>query len=176
MPMNSAPYTSSPHLTAEQLLWVAAGQQTIELDRVSLGVVTGTHSPAPDEPQQWLFTVGEILILHTGSDGESRELLGSRSVDLWDTEALSYRTWSTDQAVALSALVRGGAQRGVWEWVVDHWDRSRDQPAAREALSSSGGEPGVAFVGDTDADNTWGMDLAHPGTYQWPAPQPGSGD
>jgi hypothetical protein len=162
-------YTTSPHLTADEILYIAAGRRTIDLDRTSLLVVTGTHTPAAGEPQQWPFTPGEILIITGGT-----ELLGTRSIEPWDTRTLSYWTSDVRSALSLSDLIRSGAGRGMWEWDGDRWYRSIDQVASMEALNSAGSDPTAVFIGDTDGSNTWGMDVAYPGRYVWPDPRSGT--
>jgi hypothetical protein len=159
----------SQHLTADEILYVAAGCRTVDLQSLSLVVVTGAHAPAPTEPHDWPFTPGEILIVQHGRDA-TRELLGTRDTEQWDTRALSYITSDVEQAIALAGLVRGGAERGMWEWDGKRWYRSRDQAASIERLNSIGGDPAMVFVGDTDAGNTWGMDVCYPGKYAWPVP------
>lgn len=162
-------YTVSQHLTSDEVLYLAVGCRTVDLQSLSLIVVTGAHVPAPTEPQDWPFTPGEILIVQHSRDA-TRELLGTRDTEQWDTRTLSYFTSDVEQAMALAELVRGGAERGMWEWDGDRWYRSRNQAASIEELNSIGGDPSMVFVGDTNAVNTWGMDVYYPGKYAWPAP------
>jgi hypothetical protein len=162
-------YTTSAHLTADEILFVAAGCRTVRLPSIHLIVVTGTHAPNDDEPRDWPFTPGELLVVNIGADGDSfPELLGDRDIGQWDTRAVRYFTTDVRQATALAELVRGGAERGMWEWDGNRWYRASDQTASIDALNSAGSDPDAAFIGDTDGDNRWGLDIRYPGQYHWP--------
>ena len=156
--------TESRYLSPGEILWVLAGRQTVVLDDIDLAVITGTHQPGPDEPADWPFTPGEILVL--GSNG--KELVGGRRLEPWNTSAV-WHTNRLHQAVALSDLITAGATRGMYEWDGALWYRSRDQAAGHRQWCSILSEFG-AFIGDTDSINTYGYDIAWPGTYTWPTP------
>lgn len=158
--------TVSGHLTADEVLYVLAGCRTVDLARLSLLVVTGAHTPAADEPRPWPYTPGEIVVVDRGRDGTS-EIVSGRDAEAWYTGAV-YMTKSLREAVALSALVRAGAGRGMYEWDGRVWFRPPDQSAAMHCWNSLGDESG-AFVGDTDGENTHGRDITYPGKYTWPS-------
>jgi hypothetical protein len=176
MTIAPAPYTTSAHLTADEILFAAAGCSIIQLRSISLVVVTGTHTPDKVEPQTWPFTPGELLVVNLGVidlelEGDAiPELFGTRDVSQWDTRTLHYFTTDMRRAMALAELVRGGAERGMWQWAGDHWFRSPDQAVSMEQLNSAGGDPDAAFVGDTDGENTWGRDILWPAAFTWPTP------
>jgi hypothetical protein len=156
--------TTHAHLTADEVLYALAGCRTVDLSMLSLQVITGTHTPATDEPARWPYIAGEILVVDHRRD--SAELLGTRNTGDWDTGAI-HQTTDLREAVALSALVRGGAERGVYTWDGTAWRRPADQVEAMRQRYSIGCEFG-ALVGDSDGENTHLRDIAYPGRYTWP--------
>jgi hypothetical protein len=167
------PNTMSP----EEVLYAAAGFRTVDLVGISMFVVTGTHTPGPEEPQEWPFTPGEIVLVDMNKPGatsrtDTPEMFGDRDLYRWHTSVLHYCTTDITQARKLQALVASGAARGVYRWdpVTRGWFGARDQVEAMHRLCSTGGEGEEVFVGDTDHHNTWGEDIAYPGNpkYAWP--------
>jgi hypothetical protein len=154
--------TISPHLTADEVLYVLAGRETVQLGNLSLSVVTGDHAPAPNEPD-WPYTAGEIIVTQYIHPEGFRELISRRSIEAWHTSVF-YRTEDLQEAVALSSLVAAGAERGMYQWDGSVWYRSADQQEAHERWCSVGDEY-AAFVGDTNAANTYGMDISYPDKY-----------
>jgi hypothetical protein len=156
--------TTRPGLSADEILYLLAGQRTVHLGQVSLLITTGTHTPAPGEPTPWPYTPGEIVVIDYTKNGA--ELLGDRDDDAWHTSA-RYTTSDLEEAIALSELVRSGAERGIYQWDGRVWFLCPDQQEAHHLWCSVGNDGGV-FIGDTDGENTYGRDIAYPGSYSWP--------
>ncbi|MDX5563787.1 hypothetical protein PYK79_11030 [Streptomyces sp. ID05-04B] len=118
-------------VTAEEVLYILNGQQTVPLDRISFLVVTGTYIPHRLEPA-WPFTPGEIIPVLHDRDG-SREFLGQRrdpDTDWEDSGWCTHQCDSLDEALELAALVTSDRPRGYYEWTDDGLSYMSDQDAA----------------------------------------------
>lgn len=161
--MNIKP-TTRPGLSADEILYLLAGQRTVHLGQLSLLVITGTHAPAPNEPIPWPYSPGEIVVIDYTKD--HAEFLGDRNDEAWDTSA-RYTTSNLTEAIALSELVKTGAERGIYQWDGHVWFLCPDQREAHQHWCSVGSGDGGVFIGDTDGENTYGRDISWPGSYSW---------
>jgi hypothetical protein len=108
-------------VTAEEILYVLNGRQTVPLHRMGFLVVTGAYTPHRLEPQDWPFTPGEIIPVHHDSDG-TREFLGQRRnpYEPWeDSRWCIHQDDSLDSALQVAALVASDRLRGYYEWTDD---------------------------------------------------------
>lgn len=156
-------YTITRHPTPEEILYTLNGCRTIDLTCMKWVVITGTHTPAEEEPA-WPFAPGQILVTlngHVFPDGPD--------LNAWHTSARVV-VRDVEEAKTLAELVRTGVDRGVYAWDGDRWYRPQDQQQAMSEYAGIGDDEGFAFVGDTDAANTWGRDIRYPSHYAWPTP------
>jgi hypothetical protein len=154
-------YTIPTGPTADEVLYALNDCKPVRLRDIGWFVITGTHTPADEEPA-WPFTPGQLLVAlngHVFPDGPA--------LDAWHTSAcIGVR--DVEEAKALAEFVRAGADRGVYAWDGDRWCRCGNQQQAMSEYCSIGDGEGFAFIGDTDAANTWGRDIQYPGKYEWP--------
>ncbi|MEU3613557.1 hypothetical protein ABZ725_14735 [Streptomyces sp. NPDC006872] len=135
----------TPHLTAhdgvtaEEILYVLNGRQTVPLNRLGFLAITGTYTPHRLEPQDWPFTPGEIVVVLHGPEG-TREFLG-RGRDpytAWeDAGWCTYECSSFQAALDVSALVTSDRPRGYYDWTDDGLAYMGDQDAAYRQWSGA---------------------------------------
>lgn len=119
-------------VTAEEILYVLNGQQTVPLDRMGFLVVTGVYTPHRLESQDWPFTPGEIIAIRHGED-DSREFLGRERDPFTDWEDATWCTYQCDafdEALDIAALVTSDRPRGYYTWTDDGLSFMADQEAA----------------------------------------------
>jgi len=120
-------------VTAEEILYVLNGQQTVPLDDIDFLVITGIYTPHRLEPA-WPFTPGEILPVRHYQD-ESREFLGKARdpYTAWeDASWCTHHCESLDDALAVAAVVTGDRPRGYYDWTDDGLAYMSDQEAGHE--------------------------------------------
>jgi len=116
-------------VTAEEILYVLNGCQTVPLHRMGFVVVTGTYTPHRLEPQDWPFTPGEIIPVHHHKDG-TREFLGKGRdpYEPWeDSNWCVHQDNSLQAVLEVAALVASDRPRGYYEWTDDGLSRFADQ-------------------------------------------------
>ncbi|MGW0920044.1 hypothetical protein ACWD3J_13640 [Streptomyces sp. NPDC002755] len=125
--------TTHEGVTAEEILYVLNGRQTVPLDRIGLLVVTGTYTPHRLEPQDWPFTPGEIIAVLHHEDG-AREFLGQgRDPDTaWeDAGWCTHLCEDLESAVEISEVVGSDRPRGYYDWTDDGLTYIADQEAGQ---------------------------------------------
>ncbi|MFE4582645.1 hypothetical protein [Streptomyces chartreusis] len=142
-------------VTAEEVLYVLNGWETVPLHRLDFLVITGTYTPHWSEPR-WPFTPGEVLVVHHAADG-TREFLGQdRGSDTrWeDMHWCTHRDDSLRSALDVAALVAGDRPRGYYEWTADGLTYCADQADAEE-LWCSRQDGSVVRVADHTGRRQW---------------------
>lgn len=137
-------------VTAEEILYVLNGRQTVPLDRMGFLVVTGTYSPHRLEPQEWPFTPGEIIALQYTVDGDPREFLGRERDPSTAWEDASWCTYIDDDfeaALDVADLVTSDRPRGFYEWTADGLSYCADQEHG-ERVWCSRQDCSVVRIGD----------------------------
>lgn len=119
-------------VTAEEILYVLNGRQTVPLDRIGFLVVTGTYTPHRLEPEDWPFTPGEIIPVQHHKEG-TREFLGQGRdpYTAWeDSNWCTYQCDEFDAALQIAELVASDRPRGYYDWTDDGLGYMSDQDAA----------------------------------------------
>lgn len=108
--------TDNPHLTAEQVLQILNGDAPVDLDQLTLCVIT--HGDGPDRDRYSEYERGEILVVGR----ESRREPFGEGRKPWKRSVGTHFTSDWDAAHALSALVRDAEFRpGVYAWDGQRW-------------------------------------------------------
>lgn len=140
-------------VTADEVLYVLAGCETVLLNRISFVVITGVYAPRRLEPQEWRFTPGEILAISSQTvagqlDTTGEIITGRDPFTSWeDSQWCVYYAPHLDAALAVAELVRSGRPRGYYGWTADGLSYAGDQAAAERRWCSTGGEDPVR-IGD----------------------------
>jgi hypothetical protein len=140
-------YATHSGTTAEEILYVLGGMQTVHLDRIGFCVITGTYIPHRLEPQDWPFTPGEIIVIDHSRDG-SREFLGARNLDYNVWEDVRWVTYfgALGSCLTIADKVRSDSPRGYYAWTADGLSYAADQEAAYHEWA---GDPDAyIYIGD----------------------------
>lgn len=136
-------------VTAEEILYVLNGRQTVPLNRMGLIVITGRYTPHQLEPQDWPFTPGEIFPVHYGTN-DIREFLGQQRnpYEPWeDSNWCIHQDDSFEAALGVAALVASDRPRGYYEWTDDGLSYYADQQRGEENWCSWA-DASVVRIGD----------------------------
>lgn len=136
--------------TAEEILYVLNGLNTVPLHRITFAVITGTYTPSPysSERQIWPFSPGEIIPITSDLDG-AKEFLGQGRPDPQEWEDSGFCVHHVDNlagALAVAELVRSDRPRGYYAWTGDGPSFAADQDAAH--WQWAGDPEGWIRVGD----------------------------
>jgi hypothetical protein len=136
-------------VTAEEILYILNGRQTVPLHRMGFLVITGTYTPHRLEPQDWPFTVGEIIAVQHDNDG-TREFLGRNRdphTEWEDANWCTHQANDLETALAVADLVASDRPRGYYEWTEDGLSYYADQQRG-EGNWCSWQDGSVVRVGD----------------------------
>lgn len=156
-----------PTPTAEQVLYIANGCETLDLNQIVFCVITagsrhhihGGQIRTADEPNYWPFQRGELLAL---AEPWGREPVGEgRKPAKWDVA--TYETRDFTAANALSQLIRGDEHLppGWYDWDGSAWTRRADQTADGDpdgVAALVGVSPGLWWKGGALVDPRGGAD------------------
>ncbi|MFE1206405.1 hypothetical protein ACFW5V_32480 [Streptomyces sp. NPDC058762] len=125
-------------MSAEEVLYVLNGRETVPLHQLAFLVITGTYTPHEGEPPNWPFAPGTILVVQHTPTG-TREFLGlgrSPFTDWEDMGRCTYQDNDLRAALEVAALVTSDRPRGYYEWTADGLAYCVDQDAGEEAWCS----------------------------------------
>lgn len=116
-------------LTAEEILYVLNGRQTVPLFQLSLVVITGTYTPHRLEPADWPFTPGEIFpVQHFANSTPEFLGAGRNPYEPWeDSNWCIHQEDNLEAALEVAALVASDRPRGYYEWGDDGLSYYTDQ-------------------------------------------------
>jgi hypothetical protein len=106
-------------LTAEQVLQILNDGQPVDLDQLTLAIIT--DGAGPDRDRYTTYELGEILVV----DRKDRREPFGEGRKPWKVDVGAHFTTDWDAAHALSSLVRDPhLQPGVYVWDGEEWTPS----------------------------------------------------
>jgi hypothetical protein len=140
---NERPVLARPSgLTAEQVLYVLNGCQTVDLGELAACVIVAEHAPADGEPEPWPFRVGEFLFLDLSrmnypSEIEPEFLGVGRDLSRWDMrDCLAWFDSDFESAWLLSRQLAEELPAGMYELSDGRYYRPSDQDFAYDRWCS----------------------------------------
>jgi hypothetical protein len=134
--------TRTSGLTAEQVLYVLNGCQTVDLGELAACVIVAEHTPTDGEPEPWPFRVGELLFLDLSrmkypSEIEP-ELLGTgRDLSRWGMrDCMEWFGHHFESAWLLARQLAEGMPAGMYELSDGRYYRPSDQEFAYDRWCS----------------------------------------
>ncbi|MCD9904556.1 hypothetical protein LUR56_39780 [Streptomyces sp. MT29] len=136
--------------TAEEVLYVLNGQESVPLYRLRFLVITGTYTPHRlEQHRPWTFTPGAILVVDHTRDG-TREFLGLGREPLahWeDAHWCTHEATTLHEAQEVAAVVTSDRPRGYYTWTADGLTHM-SHPTEGEELWASRQDGSVVRIAD----------------------------